>query len=62
MVAAVPAGDITQLDFHFLDGTNLGDSYASDISFRFLNENQFEQTVRFKGRNTPAVVTYTRKK
>jgi hypothetical protein len=62
MVAKVPVGEITQLDFHFLDGTNLGDTHTSDISFRFLNENQFEQTVSFKGCKTSAVVMYTRKK
>ncbi len=62
MVAAVPAGEFNQLDFHFLDGTNLGATYTSDISLKFLNENQIEQTVRFKGQDTAVVVVYTRKK
>ena len=62
MVASVPSGEINQLDFQFIDGTNLGKSYTTDISIKFLGADQIEQVVRFKNNDTPVSVVYTRKK
>jgi hypothetical protein len=62
LAAEVPAGDPNKLDFHFVDGTNLGASYVSDISFEFIDDNTLVQTTRFKGNDTVAAVRYTRGK
>ena len=60
LVAAVPDRPGNELEFHFLDGTNIGKSYMSDVTFRFVGENQMEQTTKFFGHDTVAKVLYTR--
>jgi hypothetical protein len=62
LVASVSEADPDQIEFHFMDGTNLDKSYMSDVTFKFLGENQFEQTTKFHGHDTVARVLYTRNK
>ena len=63
-MSMVPSKTPNQVEFKFLDGTNIapGDGYMKGIVFKFIDVDHHEESWTHSSSPTPAVFKYTRKK